>query len=281
MTIVIPNLSDQQFKIGNLIFGKYTTIRVEVFDVKPYEINKQDYQVSRDDFTRFGADQYKPTTIDLTVHVLYNKLVHPYESLIPNFWAGMPTINDLALEWQFDDGDGNNRKTWGALKPLFYCDMYGNVKIIFGRPGQFTYAVPSKYSEWVQCVMEYRRADTYAYGAYRTSLTQRGLIRGTSGEAASPTTIKIEGPSSNPAISVGSATIGLDYKVAAGETVRICSYPWDRTITSSTGENIAGSIVPGSSSLSRLQIHHTQDTVLSSEGGGNVTFNYRTVYKTL
>ena len=69
------NLIPGQYQIGNLIFGAGTTIRCEQFDPKPYDVAGQDYQISRTDEKHFGLDNISPTTIDIKLSVLNNRIL--------------------------------------------------------------------------------------------------------------------------------------------------------------------------------------------------------------
>src|SRR6185295_12738104 len=101
--MTLKNLVAGQYQLGDLIFGRGTTVRVETFDIKPYDVNAQDFQLARADEISFGWDQLKPTTIEITLHILNNRLLPEFEGTIPNFWEEMPTVLDFQLEWRSDD----------------------------------------------------------------------------------------------------------------------------------------------------------------------------------
>lgn len=152
-------LQKGQFQLDGLVFGAGTNIIVTQFDAQPYDLNVQDYQVTRADSIRFGYDSLKPTVATLTMEVIYNWKLPPW----PNgtFWQDKPTVEDLAIAWR---GDAT-RVSWGAMMPLYFCGRDGITKMILGRPGQFTAEKPSHRSTVVKCMGEFRRADTVVYSA--------------------------------------------------------------------------------------------------------------------
>ena len=276
------NLIPGQYQIGNLIMGKGTTVRVEEFKVNPYDVNSQDYQIVRADEVNFGWDQLKPTTIEMTFHILNNFLLPGYESLIPNFWSEMPTRADFQKEWRFDEG----RYNWGATKPLYICDKNGLTKTIYGRPGQFTYGEDTGYVETVQCLGEYRRADTLSYAVednVSTVLTQSALtatINGTDGDASSWLKVFFIGPINDPVITFDGlqeqsspVEFQLARNVAAGEVIELNGEPWHRRAVSSTGENVAADL---SNYLDKMRFY-CEDTVEITLAGTGMTSETRAI----
>jgi hypothetical protein len=269
------NIIGGQYQIGEIVMGRGTNIIIETFDAKPYDVNQQDYQVIRADEVRFGIDSQKPTSIEITMDVLYSKLRPEHANAIPNFWHDMPTVADLAREWAFDEG----RKIWGQMKPLYVCGRDDVPKIIYGRPGQFGATAVTDHSEVVPVVAEFRRADIYSYSVYENVVildqhTISAVINGTNGDAPSWIRILIEGPITKPAINFQSLyqinqpyVVNLNYDVAAGETIEISSYPWERRAVSSTGENLSSYLNSATPYLDRLRIDPTDDTLMSITGG--------------
>lgn len=277
---LIRNLLPGQYQIGDLVFGRGTTVVVETCDVKPYDVNNMDYQVSRSDENRFGWDSQKPATLELTFHVLKNRLLPPYEDLIPNFWAEMPTVDEFQKEWRADDV----RYIWGELKPLYICGADGITRSVYGRPGQFTYGKDSKYTESIQCLGEYRRADTLTYSVNETiyGMNQAAphiVIPGTEGDACSWFRIELLGPITHPIFTmtglyVNGVTLStplaieLDYTVAAGEVVEINSYPWSRRAVSSNGQNLSAQLIGATPYLDRLRFEHNATVDVTMTGTG-------------
>lgn len=275
--MTLKNLVAGQYQIDDLIFGRGTTVRVENFDIKPYDINSQDYQITRADEINFGWDQLKPTTIEITFHVLNNYLLPGFEDLIPNFWEEMPTVDDFQESWRFDDG----RYQWGAMKSLYVCDRKGITKEIFGRPGQFTPGVNTRYTESVQVIVEWRRADTYAYGVVNnvspviTTADLDKTLNGTEGNGPSWLALLLQGPVTNPTITLDGlcnqpnpVTFTLNRTVTAGEVIEINGQPWSRRAVSSTGENVSADL---SEYLDKLRFYHNRPLDISLAGGGMTT----------
>lgn len=152
-------LKKGQYQLGGLVFGTDTNIIVTQFEIQPYDLNVQDYQVTRSDSMRFGYDTFKPTSVNISMEVIYNWKLPPY----PNgtFWQDKPTVETLAAIWRGD----TVRSSWGSVMPLYFCGKSGITKMILGRPGQFTSEKPTPNSTIVKCVGQFRRADTVVYSA--------------------------------------------------------------------------------------------------------------------
>ena len=275
------NLVPGQWQIGDIVMGFGTNIKVETVDEKPYDVNAQDYQVARSDEVQFGFDQFKPTTIELTVQVQHNKLLPMFAGTIPNFWHSMPTIHDLAREWRFDEGRG----IWGQMKPLYVCSKLDETeKIVFGRPGQFGITADDKYSngEIVHALLEFRRGDTFSYGIFENavSLTQadpNATINGTGGQGPSWLRVLLEGPITHPIITfttmfglTPTIVIDLNYTIAAGEIVEISGYPWSRRIVNNANPPVAlpAHLIGDTPYLDKLRFNFDSDVGITLAGSG-------------
>lgn len=267
LPIVVRNLLPGQYQIDNLVFGKHTTVRVDNFDIKPYDLNAMDYQTTRSDEIHFGWDQIKPTTIEISLCILYSKLLPDFVSLIPNFWAEMPTVDDFINAWRADE----IRYAWGEMKPLYACGKDGITRTIFGRPGAFTYPKDSEYTEVLECIGEFRRADAFCYSVdeiavLMNSSQPNALVPGTDGDAPSWFRIEMQGPAINPSFaftgtSLGDVTFQLDYTIASGETVEINGYPWSRRAVSSNGLNLSAKLIGDTPYLDRMRFN--SDSILT------------------
>lgn len=269
---IIRNLLPGQYQIDDIVFGKYTTVRVESFDIKPYDINAMDYQTTRSDEIHFGWDQLKPTTIEITFDIIYSKLLPEYADLIPNFWADMPTVDDFQTAWRADE----IRYSWGQMKPLYVCGKDNITRTIFGRPGSFTYQKYSEYAGILPCLGEFRRADVFGYSVDESAVLlspsqTTAEVDGTFGDAPSWFRILLAGPVVNPTFaftgtSLGDVTFELDYTVAEGETIEINGYPWSRRAVSSNGENLTTALIGDTPYLDRMRFD--SDAVLTCAFGG-------------
>lgn len=249
------NLIPGQYQIGNMVFGRGTTVPVETFDIKPYDVNPQDHQVSLSDEMRFGIDSYKPTTIEITFHVLSNRLLPGFEDTIPNFWRDMPNVADFQREWRFDEG----RKIWGSIKPLYACGKDRITRMIYGRPRQFTYAKDSERAESVQCLGEFQRSDTLAYTAQEQYIELAGgavpwYFNSAGGDSPTWFRILAYGPMTKPKFLVGNHNVDLDTTIKEGEVLEVSSYPWLRRAVDSNRVNLAANMIGKSQYLDRMQI---------------------------
>lgn len=241
---ILYNLVPGQYQIGNRVIGRGTTVRMETFDVKPYDQNNQDYQIQNADEVRFGQDSLKPSTLELTFDVINNKLRPGYEDLIPNFWAEMPTVKEFANIWRNDA----NRFLPGSMEPLYICGKDGITRVVFGRPGQFTYTKEEVYDEYIQCLAEFRRADTLAHTAQEAvvelalSADPVYLLRQSGDGPDAWLRLILLGPLTNPVITIGTMRLQLNYTIDAGNVVEISSYPWQRRTIDANGLNLSSNL---------------------------------------
>jgi hypothetical protein len=253
---ILYNLLPGMYQIGNMVFGHHTTVPVENIDVKPHDVNAQDYQVSRSDEKHFGWDNFSPSTIELTFDVLENRLLPPYEDLIPNFWDDMPTVNDFARVWRAD----NIRQVAGAMEPLYICAGDGITRAVYGRPGQFTYGKGTNFVEATQCIGEFRRADTLSYTAQEQgfnlefSVDPVYMIRDQGDGPDTWLRLLLIGPLTNPVITIGDQQVSLNYSIAAGKAVEVSSYPWQRRVVSSDGLNLTSNLDGVTRYLDKLKL---------------------------
>lgn len=249
------NLVAGQFQCGNLIMGRGTNIIVENFDVKPDDINVQDYSVQRSEEKRFGQDYLSPTTLEITATIMHNEMRQDYKHILPNFWQDMPNIDDFAKEWRFDEG----RHNWGEMKALYVCDREGNSRMIYGRPGQFSTSIPTRYSPDRAILAEWRRADTKNYSVEESglALTKNEVpdyIQRIRGNADSWLRIVGVGPLTNPKIVIGEHKVELNRTIPAGESFEISSYPWQRRAINNKRENLSADLAGTSPYLDKLTI---------------------------
>ena len=246
-------LTKGQYQIGSVVFGAGTNIIVTSFEAQSYDVNAQDYQISRSDETRFGFDTFKPTAISMNIEVIYNWLLDPFKSTNPNFWLDKPTVSDLAMEWRANDV----RNSWGAIKPLFFCGRDNINKMVFGRPGQFTAEKVPHNSTVVRCVAEFRRADTFAYAVNEEAkaLTGTTTVTRSRGDADAWCRIMINGPATNPGIQIGEHSIFLNTTIPANKAIEISTYPWSRMVMNiPEGINLRNTMSANSAYLDKIKI---------------------------
>lgn len=249
------NLVRGQGQIGSLVFGKGTNIFVEEFEIEGYEQVVGDYQLPNSDERRFGMDSLTPTTLKFKFNILNNYLLTPFIGAIPNFWAEMKKEKDLAMEWRFDDG----RRDWGSMKPIYLCNHKGEARVVYGRPGKFAKMNEVGNDVWDVCMAEFRRADTLSYSVdeYYVDLnvgaTPQYIVR-TNGDTDAWFRILIEGPATNPVITIGENEIKLISNIAAGEVVEVSSYPWQRRIVNSNRVNLSADMAGVTQYLDRLKM---------------------------
>ena len=233
--MVYKNLVPGQVQFGNIIVGKGTNVIIEEIKFNADDIQNQDHQVAMADTVTFGQDQIKPTTIELTMHHLNNYMLPGWEHLKPNFWHSMPTVDDIVKEWRFDSG----RKVWGQMMEIYLCNNAGEGKSIFGRPRSLQREKPPVGALDTTLIAEFQKADSlfYSPGEWYTELTvgnDPSYIQRTTGDADSWFRIWMEGPITNPRITIGECDIKLDYTIAENEIVEISSYPWMRRIVNNS-----------------------------------------------
>lgn len=250
---MLKNLIPGQYQIGETVFGNGTTVPVEVFDIKPDDLEAQDFKVSRSDEIRFGQDSLTPTTIDIQLHVLHNWAVQ--EGLPENFWKEMPTVEDFKLWFRADDV----RQMWGEILPIYCCGKDGITRLIWGRPGPFTYAKSKKYESATSCMGQFRRADTLTYTAEENFVEVQQndlpttLVR-PHGDVPSWFRILATGPMTNPVFTVGEQQIELGTTIPEGVVVEISSYPWRRRVVDSKRQNLGNFLTGKTPYLDKLKI---------------------------
>jgi len=246
-------LAPYQYQLGSSVFGRDTQIPVQKVDIQSYNVNNQDFQVQRSDEIRFGIDTLGPQPMVFTMSVMNNYELEsmagfsddPFPDTI--FAGNNAALTQLAKEWK----DPVTRLTWGATKPLKFCDKQGRIVRIYGRPGKFAHAPRNKSGElWIDVQAEFRRADTYAHGdteyyiGHATDPT-KGLAPGAAavtaarvdGDADSWIRFWIYGPAINPVITYGDNVIQTNSNIPSGVLAEISSYPWSRRYVDSNGIN--------------------------------------------
>lgn len=264
-------LQPYQYQIDDIVFGQNTQIPIQSVDIQTYNVNNQDFQVQRSDENRFGIDTLVPGTLVFKMSVLNN---FQLENMIGFSHNPFPTnlfasdnqyLNKLAASWK----DIPLRLTWGATKPLLFCDKRGKVVRVYGRPGKFTHTPRNKDGEiWVDVQAEFRRADTFAhsdiewYVGHATDPT-KGLAPGAAavnaerqdGDGDSWLRVLIYGPATNPVITYGSNVIETNSVIPDGVVAEISSYPWMRRYIDSDDLNRRTEIIGDTLYLDQIRFY--------------------------
>lgn len=228
------NLRPYQFQIGDVIFGRHTPYPVEKVDISSYNVNNQDFQVPQSNETRMGIDTKQAGPMTFTMGVIDNAPVSHGVSSLPDDLVAKSSklLTTLQTEWKANAAS----KQWGEMKPLIYCDGYGSVRRIYGRPRKFTYTRKSPKSQFYRVTAEYARADTLTYSdvEYAAVLAQGGdfVEYSQQGDADSWLRVLLTGPMTNPVVTIGDNTIQLQLEIAADTIVELSTYPWVRRIVS-------------------------------------------------
>lgn len=281
-----------QYQLGNVIFGRNTSVPISKVDLQAYNVNNQDFQVDRTDENRFGIDTLAPGPIIFNMAVLEN---FELESMAGYSTVGAPDelfaargtiLPKLAKEWKAND----IRQLWNATKPLLCCDGEGVVRRIYGRPGKFVYA--PRYNDnttWIDIQAEFRRADTYAHqnieffvGPIAPGAAAVNAERD-DGDADSWVRVLVYGPATHPVILYGGNTIELDVTVNAGVILEVSSYPWQRRVIDSDGINWRAKVIGATKYLDQIKFAAGDDINVSwsctgSSGSTKLYFMWREAY---
>lgn len=240
------NLQPFQYQIGNVVFGLGTEYPVNDIDVETYNINQQDFQVIRTDERQFGIDTLAPGTITFKMAVLDNRplpniLGLTNEELPPSLVARQGVLlPQLAKEWKANEV----RPVWGETKPILFCDADGETRRIYGRPRKFKYSRRTPKNAYFDVQAEYTRADTYAYSDteyYIGPIAPNGptpvFASRLNGNGDAWFRLLLFGPFTDPSITFGENVLNLNLSLNDGVVLEISSYPWERRIVDSNGNN--------------------------------------------
>jgi hypothetical protein len=280
-------LSPYQYQIDDIVFGRGTQIPIQKVDIQTYNVNNQDFQVQRSDENRFGIDTLVPAPLVFTMSVLNN---FQLDSMVGYSSDPFPTnlfasdnqyLNKLAASWK----DIVLRLTWGATKPILFCDKSGKVVRVYGRPGKFTHTPRNKEGElWIDVQAEFRRADTFAHSDiewYVGHPTNPALgmppnsapvnAARQDGDGDSWLRILIYGPATNPVITYGDNVIETNSVIPAGVVAEISSYPWMRRYIDSNGLNRRTQIIGDTLYLDQIKFYADTDVDVSWTASGTTS----------
>lgn len=262
----VPQLLEGQWKLGEVLFGKFTPISVELTEIGSYEHVVSDIQISQTDELRMGRDFFKPGMLTFTMGILNNRLLPSMASMSKNGGSqfpnpyniveAQPLLEKLVATWRND----STRKRFGYVNSLRYC-KFGIQKRVYGRPRKITTNVFNSRNEFVPAVAEFQRVDTLSYGDAENWVSGEPSAAGTTpiqvfrtgGSIQTWARFLIYGPINHPVIKVKEQyEIDLDFNIPAGQVVEISSYPWERRIFNSLGQNLAPRLIGNSPYMERM-----------------------------
>lgn len=251
------NLRPYQWQIGDVIFGRGTSYPVLATNIQSYNVNNQDFQVPLADEVRMGLDTFQAGPITFTIGVIDNAPMAYIPNTLPDALTAQSSklLTALQKEWKANEV----KQRYGELKPITYCDGYGVVRRIYGRPRKFTYTPKRKGSQYHKVTAEYARADTLSYTdiEYSVSLTNNAApvsYTRDGGDADAWFRVVLTGPMTNPLIQLGDQQIQLQYTIPSLIEVEVNSYPWSRRIIDSNGLNLRTTLIGNTLYLDQLKL---------------------------
>lgn len=262
-------LRENQYQIGDMLFGDGTPVRVTAFEPQGYDVNVRDRNLDLSDEVSFGFDSMTPKPIAFEMAVLDNYVMALGPGNIPAGWqSGMDILEQLKFEWRSD----RERKVWNSLKPLRY-KRNGPARIIYGRPRKFTENKTRLGGEFIPVVAEFMPVDTMSYsdqefGTLAKIGTPGSLVR-TAGDGITWIQFLIEGPITKPKIMVsGLWEIELDVTLAAGKVIEVNSAPWQRRVIDSDSNYLSAKLIGDSVYLSDMFVPPGTTATVSLIGTG-------------
>lgn len=242
--------------VNDVTFGRNTKYPVSKVNIASYNVNNQDFQVARSNETRMGIDTRQPQSITFTMGVIDSAPINNALGSIasPLVVESMPRLSALQRAWKAKQYAEN----YGALTYISYCDGYGSVRRIYGRPRKFQYTRKSPKSTFYQVSAEFARADNLTHDDNEVAhaitdspapITRRG------GDADCWLRMQLTGPMATPAMIIGGWSAALNIDIAAGQVIELSSYPWARYIIDvNTGINYRPALTGNSPYLDQMTI---------------------------
>jgi hypothetical protein len=250
-------LRPYQWQIGDLVFGEHTKYPVLGAKIGTYNVNNQDAQLPLSSTVTMGKDTQTAGPLTFQMGVFDNAPVQYIDNSLPDdlVLKSSKLLTALQKEWKADDV----RLLWNEQKPLIYCDGYGSIRRIYGRPRKFEYTRKRLGSQFHRVTAEYARIDTLTYtdsefGAALTNGVAPVNYTRDGGDADSWYRVLFDGPQTNPLAIIGDDQIQLQLVIPAGVTVEVSSYPWSRRIVDSNNVNRRTALVGNSKYLDQLLI---------------------------
>lgn len=249
-------MRDYEFELDGFTWGPFADVILDghdAFDTGTVTLRSQDSAFAQGDGVQFGRDFREGQT--WSWKLLTNRQT-PEEAL--------DTLGTFSALWAAD----RVRSKPGAVLPLKYR-VGGRERRVYGRPGRLA-APPNNriLSGVVPITCDFRCADglTYDEEPDQATVSLQPAVEGgfgfplvfplitaeivgsregeivVGGTAATWPVVTIHGPVINPRVALLNEPweIGLDYSLAAGESVVIDTHPWARTAVRSDGGSLGG-----------------------------------------
>ncbi len=275
-----PSLGEGQWQLGEVKFGRGTPITVANVDIGAYEHKLSDIQISQTDELRMGRDFFTPGVLTFDMGILNNRLLPSMAAITRNGGVGyperyeiqgaQPLMEKLVATWRNDA----TRKRFGYLNYLRYC-KFGMQKRIYGRPRKITTNIFNSANEYVPILAEFQRVDTLSYDDSESYVTGAPAAYGTypiqaqrvGGKTATWVRYLIQGPINHPKINVKDQyEIELNYNVPVGVVVEITSYPWERRVITSLGQNISPLMIGNSPYMEKIVLQPSSISEIGLSG---------------
>lgn len=269
-------LREGQYKIGDLLMGPGTPIKISDFAPGGYEVNNMDQKVSFSDEVTFGFDSLTPSPMSFELAIIDNfDIWRGPEHLVPGYPSGAEMVEQLTAEWRADA----QRKVWNSVKPLEY-KKNGPQKIVFGRPRKITVIKTRLGGEFIPAVLDFQPADPLTYGAIENVQDVAPSVGGATtisinrtGGGRAPTWFRglITGPINKPKIYVGGQWVAeIDVNLAAGKVLEVNSYPWQRRIVDSDSNSHSAKLL-GDVYMDEMKIPPLTTTTVGLSGASGTT----------
>lgn len=269
-------LRENQYQIGDVLFGNGTPIRVSTFQPGGYEVTPNDRNMEKSDELSFGFDMLTPQPIAFEMSVIDNfDINRGPDYAVPGWESGPELLERLGKEWRAD----SIRKTWNSQKSITY-KKNGPEKVIFGRPRKMTVTPGRKGGEFIPVVAEFMPVDTLAYSSQMFSAFagngQTSHIVRQGGGARTWVQILIAGPATNPKVVIGDWQVEIQSSIAVSQLIEVNSYPWQRRVIDSTGQYLSAKLIGDSAYMDEMRIppNETTDFTFTCTGATGTTQCY-------
>lgn len=240
-----PILEDYQFSLDGYVFGHAQPIFLDAdegFDPGAAEEEVQDGQNPQNGARVFGRDVLKPPTWTWTLHVDRT-----------DEETALAELAAMGSAWRNPAYRAN-----GAVAMLRYR-LGGRTRCVFGRPRRYSYKFDNRFMQgYVPPMATFDLADDKHYDENEDALdlqlvpmvpggfevpfvapisidrdenapTPGAVVVG--GDTSTAPVVEFVGPVTNPRLTIGPFTVGLDGTLPSGSTVIIDPRPWAMRVT--------------------------------------------------